>query len=226
MMRQLAGLGGYILLFALLLFVPAGTLQWPAAWVLLATLAVVRGIGLASLWRSQRALLDVRTSVPMPQSGQPVMDRLLLPAIMAAFAGLVAFTARDVWYWHLAARPGPWLRGVGLLAFVCGWGAVYLALRANAFALTVVRLQQDRAQAVVAHGPYAIVRHPMYLGLVGAMAGLALWLGSLAGVAAAAIPSALLVVRIIFEERLLRAHLPGYAAYGERVPWRLLPGIW
>lgn len=226
MIRQLAGLGGYIVLFALLLFVPAGTLQWPAAWVLLATLAAVRGLSIALLWRAQRALLEARSSVPMPQSGQPLVDRLLLPAIMAAFAGQVAFTARDVWYWHLTAGPAPWLRGVGLLAFVCGWGAVYLALRANAFALTVVRLQQDRAQAVVAHGPYAVVRHPMYLGLLGVMAGLALWLGSLAGIAAAGVPSVLLVIRIIFEERLLRAHLRGYAAYGERVPWRLLPGIW
>jgi protein-S-isoprenylcysteine O-methyltransferase Ste14 len=226
MIRQLAGLGGYFVLFALLLFVPAGTLQWPAAWILLATLAVVRGLSVALLWRARRALLEARTSMPVPQSGQPFVDRLLLPATMAAFAGHIAFTARDVRYWHLSLVPGPWLRGVGLLAFACGWGAVYLALRANAFALTVVRVQQDRAQAVVAHGPYAVVRQPMYLGLLGVMAGLALWLGSLAGIVAARVPGILIVIRIIFEERLLRLHLRGYAACSERVPWRLLPGIW
>jgi protein-S-isoprenylcysteine O-methyltransferase Ste14 len=153
-------------------------------------------------------------------------DRLLLPAVMAAFAGQVAFTARDVWHWHLAAVPPPWLRGLGLLAFACGWGTVYLALRANAFAVTVVRLQPDRGHEVVAHGPYAVVRHPMYLGLLGVMVGLALALGSLAGVAAAVVPSGILAMRIVIEERLLRARLPGYSAYGERVRWRLLPGIW
>lgn len=226
MIRQIAGLCGYVLLFALLLFVPAGTLHWRSAWVLLATLAAVRGVSLALLWRAQRELLEARSSVPIPQSGQPVADRLLLPAVMATFAGQVAFTARDVWHWHLTTVPPLWLRSIGLLAFACGWGTVYLALRANAFALTVVRLQQDRAHEVVVDGPYAMVRHPMYMGLLGVMSGLALWLGSLAGVVAAVVPSVLLTARIVFEERLLRARLPGYSAYAERVRWRILPGIW
>jgi protein-S-isoprenylcysteine O-methyltransferase Ste14 len=171
-------------------------------------------------------LLEARTSVPLPQHGQPAADRLLLPALMAAFAGQVAFTARDVWHWHLLAVPPLWARGLGLLAFVCGWGIVYFALRANAFALTVVRLQEDRSHEVVAHGAYSIVRHPMYLGLLGVMGGLALALGSSAGVLAAAVPGGILAVRIVAEERLLRARLPGYVAYSDRVRWRLLPGIW
>jgi protein-S-isoprenylcysteine O-methyltransferase Ste14 len=226
MIRQLAGLGGYVLLFALLLFIPAGTLHWPAAWILLATLAAVRGVSVVLLWRAQRALLEARVSVPLPQRGQPVADRLLLPAFMAAFAGQVAFTARDVWHWQLLAAPPLWVRCLGLLAFACGWGIIYLALRANAFALTVVRVQQDRAQEVVTHGPYAIVRHPMYLGVLGVMAGLALALGSSAGVVAAAVPSGILALRIVAEERLLRERLPGYVAYTVQVRWRLLPGIW
>jgi protein-S-isoprenylcysteine O-methyltransferase Ste14 len=138
----------------------------------------------------------------------------------------VAFTARDVWHWHLLPAPPLWVRGLGLFAFICGWGTVYLALRANAFALTVVRLQQDRAHEVVMHGAYAIVRHPMYLGLLGVMGGLALTLGSTAGVVAAAVPGAILAVRIVAEERLLRERLPGYVAYADQVRWRLLPGIW
>lgn len=226
MIRQLAGLGGYIVLFALLLFIPAGTLHWPAAWVLLATLAAVRGVSVVLLWRAQRALLEARVAVPLPQLGQPIADRLLLPASMGAFAGHVAFTARDVWHWHLLAMPPLWLRGFGLLAFICGWGVVYLALRANPFALTVVRLQPDRAHEVVGHGAYAVVRHPMYLGLLGVMGGLALALGSPAGVVAASVPGGILAARVVAEERLLRDCLPGYVAYGHRVRWRLLPGIW
>jgi protein-S-isoprenylcysteine O-methyltransferase Ste14 len=226
MIRQFAGLGGYVLLFALLLFIPAGTLHWRAAWVLLAMLAIVRGVSVALLWRAQRALLEARAAVPLPQGGQPVADRLLLPAFMAAFAGQVAFTSRDVWHWHLLAVPPLWVRGFGLVAFTCGWGIVYLALRANAFALTVVRLQQDRAHAVAEHGIYSIVRHPMYLGLLGVMTGLALALGSLAGVVAAVVPGAILALRIVVEEQLLRESLPGYVAYAGRVRWRLLPGIW
>ena len=66
---------------------------------------------------------------------------------------------------------------IGLLLFVIGWWIVYRALRENAFALTVVRHQQDRAQDVVDTGPYAIVRHPMYLGALLIFAGAPLLTG-------------------------------------------------
>ena len=66
----------------------------------------------------------------------------------------------------------------------------------------------------------------MYDGNPLANVGLSLWLGSYAAVLFAAIPLALLIVRIGVEERLLRRELPGYGEYAARVPYRLLPGIW
>jgi protein-S-isoprenylcysteine O-methyltransferase Ste14 len=90
----------------------------------------------------------------------------------------------------------------------------------------VVRAQAERAQTVVAHGAYAIVRHPMYAGLLGVMVGQALWLRSTAAVVAVAGPGAVLAVRIVIEERVLRHALPEYAAYVARVRWRLIPGVW
>lgn len=107
---------------------------------------------------------------------------------MAAFAAQVAFTAWDARWLHLLPPPAAWLRFTGLLLFVVGWWIIYRALKENAFALTVVRLQQDRAQDVVDTGPYSIVRHPMYSGVSVVMVGMALWLGSFTGVAAAAVP--------------------------------------
>ena len=226
MIRQLAGLAGYIALFAGLLFLPAGTIHWRAAWILLATLALVRGVSTVLLWRSRRPLLEARSALPLPQAGQPWADRLLLPLSMAAFAGQIAVAASDVWHWRAWPEPAGWLSDLGLLLFVGGWGVVHLALHANAFALTVVRAQAERAQVVVAHGAYAIVRHPMYAGLLGVMVGQALWLRSTAAVVAVAGPGAVLAVRIVIEERVLRDALPGYGAYVARVPWRLVPGVW
>ena len=226
MLKQAAGLIGYAVLFACFLFVPAGTLAWPAAWVLLATMLVVRGVSVALLWRSQRALLEARTSVPIPQGGQPLADRILLPLWMASFAGLVAFTSADVWHLHLLPIPADWLRGIGLAVFAAGWWVVYLALRTNAFALTVVRHQSEREQKVIDAGPYALVRHPMYAGIVVVMVGQALWLGSFAGLVAALLPTLVLALRIIGEERLLVNSLPGYTAYASRVRSRLIPGVW
>lgn len=226
MTRQLVALAGYLFLFFVLLFVPAGTLDWPAAWVLLATLFAVRLASVRALWRSRAALLEARSIVPVPQAGQPTADRILLPAYMAAYAGQVAFASWDVWHLHLAGSLPTWLRFAGLFMFAAGWWVIYRALRDNAFALTVVRLQDDRGQGVVDTGVYAIVRHPMYAGITIVMIGFPLWLDSAAAVGMAALPVALLALRIHFEERLLRLRLAGYEDYTRRVRWRLIPGVW
>ncbi|HXV17608.1 MAG TPA: isoprenylcysteine carboxylmethyltransferase family protein [Gemmatimonadaceae bacterium] len=226
MLRQIVGLAGYVALFGLLLYAGAGTLEWRAAWVLLATLFMVRGISVVLLWRTQRSLLDERSTLPLPQAGQPAADRILLPLSMASFAGIVFFSALDVWHLRLLSMPPFWLRVAGLAAFTLGWWVVYRALRTNAFAVTVVRCQHERAQHVIDTGPYAVVRHPMYAGLIPVMAGLALWLGSLAGALLAVVPVTFLAIRIVVEERMLNDRLPGYSEYRQRVRARLVPGIW
>jgi protein-S-isoprenylcysteine O-methyltransferase Ste14 len=58
------------------------------------------------------------------------------------------------------------------------------------------------------------------------MVGIAAWLGSAAGMIAAAVPTAILCARIVLEERVLRARLAGYEDYARQVRWRLLPGVW
>lgn len=226
MLRQIAGLIGYVLLFAFLLFAPARSLDWRAAWILLAVLLVVRGISMARLWQTRRALMQARSFVPVPQAGQSTADRLLLPAYMAAFAAQIAFASWDARRLHLFPEPAMPVRIAGLMVFAIGWWIIYRALRENAFALTVVRLQEDRAQHVVRTGPYSIIRHPMYTGIFVVMIGMPVWLGSVAGVIAAAVPMALLALRIVFEERLLRSSLAGYDDYARTVRSRLVPGIW
>jgi protein-S-isoprenylcysteine O-methyltransferase Ste14 len=116
--------------------------------------------------------------------------------------------------------------GVGLLLFALGWTLKSVALRANAFAVTVVRLQRERAHAVADAGVYGVVRHPFYAADPLIFVGLGLWLGSYAAVLGAALPLSLMVLRLRLEERFLQRELPGYAAYATRVRHRLIPGIW
>jgi protein-S-isoprenylcysteine O-methyltransferase Ste14 len=66
----------------------------------------------------------------------------------------------------------------------------------------------------------------MYAGLVLLMLGVAAWLGSAAAMIAVVVPTAILCMRIVLEERMLRARLPGYEKYTHEVRWRLLPGVW
>jgi hypothetical protein len=63
--------------------------------------------------------------------------------------------------------------------FALGWIIKALALRENAFAVTVVRLQAERQHSLVDTGPYYLVRHPMYAGSPFVLLGLSLWLGFL-----------------------------------------------
>jgi protein-S-isoprenylcysteine O-methyltransferase Ste14 len=114
----------------------------------------------------------------------------------------------------------------GLLMFIAGWTLIALALKENAFAVTVVRMQAERRQRVVDTGPYRVVRHPMYAGSPFVEIGLSLWLGSYLAALFAIIPLGLLMLRIVLEERLLRRELPGYSEYMERVRYRMLPGVW
>jgi protein-S-isoprenylcysteine O-methyltransferase Ste14 len=223
--RLVASVLGYVALFAALLLGPARTWNWPAGWALLGVLFVTRAVSTIALHRENPGLLRERTRVPLHRD-QAGLDRILLPAFMASFAAQVAFVSFDRWRLHLLPAPAVWVRWLGITAFVFGWYVVHLALRANSFAVTVVRHQPERGHEVVTAGPYSVVRHPMYAGLVPVTIGLGFWLGSSAGAIAGLVPVALLAIRIVVEERFLRQALPAYVNYAEAVRWRLVPGVW
>ena len=88
------------------------------------------------------------------------------------------------------------------------------------------RIQADRGHRVVRDGPYRFVRHPMYTSLIVLMSSMALLLGSWLALAPALLIAALLVVRTVFEDRMLNDLLPGYREYALDVTRRLVPGIW
>ena len=225
MLRPLISLVAYVALVAAFLFVPARTMHWRAAWVLLAVLLVVRGASTVRLWRVRRDLLIERAK-PMIQRDQLAADRVLLMAFMAAYALLIAFASIDRWRLHLLHPIPAWLRVAGLMIFTAGWIVIHFALEANAFAVRVVRYQPDRGHTVADGGLYRTIRHPMYAGVILVMIGFSLWLGSAAALIGVVVQTAIAAIRIIHEERMLRTTLDGYAAYTTRVRWRLLPGVW
>jgi protein-S-isoprenylcysteine O-methyltransferase Ste14 len=213
-------------LVGILLFTSAGTLAWWRAWVLLAVLLLVRGPGAHAVYRVNPGLLRERARLPIHKE-QPLADRLLVLGVLATgFLGLPAVAALDAFRWHVLPRPAPLVAGLGLVLFALGWSIKSLALRANAFAVTVVRLQSERAHAVADSGVYGVVRHPFYAADPLILVGLGLWLESYVAAMGAVVPVALMVIRLRLEERFLLRQLPGYAAYTERVRYRLLPGVW
>ena len=208
------------------LFVAAGTVAWPRAWMLLAVLCVVRLGGTWAVYRVHPDVLRERASLPV-HSEQSATDRALVVGVLASgFVGVPLLAGLDVWRWHLTEAPARVIAVFGLVAFALGWALKNIALRANAFAVTEVRLQPERGQTVADVGPYQFVRHPFYAADPLILIGSGLWLGSYVAAAAAIIPLILIVLRLTREEQVLRRELPGYAAYMTRVRFRLVPGLW
>jgi len=144
--------------------------------------------------------------------------------LLVSFYGLLVFIPLDVFRFHLMGAPGVLVSSLGLAAVVVGWWIAYLALRENSFATTVVKHPEQ--QTVVDTGVYGVVRHPMYAGGILLLVGMPLWLESYAGALLALVPTGLVVVRALLEERFLRRELNGYEAYTRWVRYRLVPFLW
>ena len=213
----------WIVAMGALLFVPAGTLHWPAAWVFLGTIAIL-GV-CCGLWlaRTDPALLAERMH-PMMQSGQPLADKIFMLAfgvVALSWFLVIGFDERM----HASHVPTA-LQALGLAMLLGSVGFIMWVMHENSFAAPVVKLQTERGHRVVSTGPYAWVRHPMYSGSVLFFVGAPLLLGSWWGVAMLPLFIALFAIRAGIEERALIAGLPGYADYATRVRYRLLPGLW
>jgi protein-S-isoprenylcysteine O-methyltransferase Ste14 len=206
-----------------LLFVSAGTLRWPSAWVFLATIA---SLGLScGLWlaKTDPALLAERLR-PVMQSDQPAADKKFILVFGCTALIWFAVIGLDARY-HASDVPVA-LQALGWAMIAISTGFIMWVLRENSFAAPVVKLQTERGHRVVSTGPYAWVRHPMYSGTVLFFGGAPLLLGSWWGLAMSPLFVVLFAIRARIEERALIAGLPGYADYAARVRYRLLPGVW
>ena len=203
-------------------FWPAGTWNYPAAWVLLVEMTV-GGVAI-TVWLAQHnpSLLRERMSSPV-QKGQETWDRIFLMLLMLGFTAWLALSAWDAAQNGFIAVP-VWLQALGavLVAFNM-WGA-WRTFRENSFAAPVVKLQEG--QKTIDTGPYAMVRHPMYTSALGLFIGTPLLLGSYWGLVGSAILILGVAWRAVNEERVLRTSLQGYDDYMKRVRSRFVPGVW
>jgi len=207
-----------------LLFAAAGSLDWPAAWVMLIVSAILGPA--CGLWlaKTDPALLAERLR-PTFQANQPAAaDKIFM---------LIFFLALLLWLVAIGldrranASDVPLLLQVlGLAMYLLSIAFIMWVFRENSFAAPVVKVQAARHQRVISSGPYAFVRHPMYSGIMLYFLGIPLLLGSWWGVAIAPVFAILFAIRARIEEHALVEGLPDYADYAERVRYRLVPGLW
>jgi protein-S-isoprenylcysteine O-methyltransferase Ste14 len=133
--------------------------------------------------------------------------------------------ALDVGRWQLTSVP-PQVRGVALIVMIATVALIFYAMTINRFFSAVIRIQRDRGHQVIDRGPYGVIRHPGYAGMIPAIPAGALVLRSWLGFALALGYSLVMLRRVWFEDAFLRANLDGYIAYASRVRYRLIPGFW
>ena len=158
---------------------------------------------------------------------KPPSDRDRLTRLLAAppmLAHLVV-GGLDVgrYQWSSVGVP---IKLLGFVVLTAGWAFVAWTFATTTFASSAVRIQTDRDQQVVEHGPYAIVRHPMYLGVLltalGSGPAMGSWWAAL--VLLPIVP--IFIRRTRLEDRMLHEELPGYRDYAKRTRWRIVPGLY
>jgi protein-S-isoprenylcysteine O-methyltransferase Ste14 len=205
-----------------LIVLPAGTIAWRPGWMFLAVMMAGFGTSALVLARVNPTIYRARSRI---QAGTKSWDKALLAVILPAMVAVLPVAALDAGRFHWSAVP-VWAMSLGYVGVLIGIAATGWAQAVNPFFEPGVRIQSERHQRVIDVGPYRFVRHPGYVAALFLFFGMALALGSLWALVPAALASGLLVVRTSWEDRLLRAELPGYDDYSRRVRWRLVPGVW
>jgi protein-S-isoprenylcysteine O-methyltransferase Ste14 len=201
----------------------AGTFVWGRGWGFFLVCGLLELLVLGYLARTNSAVLTARR--PLIALGtkrwDTVLLSLLLPVVLAIF-GLAALETQG-----FQGSTMPWgLSACGYLLVVVGFGLSTWARRVNAFAEPSVRMQPERGQTVIATGPYATIRHPIYAASLGLLCGTALAVGSYWALLPASIASGMLILRTHWEDQTLQAELAGYQEYTHRVPYKLIPYVW
>ena len=207
---------------AVVVFWPAGTLDWPAGWTYLGLVGAHFCLNLAYLSRVNPELIAHRL---LFGAGTKRWDIVWLIVYSALFAAVYVVAGFDVVRYGWSSMPG-WLWPVGLVIFLPGAWLLSWSMGVNPHFEKTVRIQTERGHRVVDTGPYAYVRHPGYVGFFGWMLAAPLLLGSWCALGPAVLASIAIVVRTALEDRTLRAELEGYEAYAARVRYRLVPGVW
>ncbi|MCV7255839.1 isoprenylcysteine carboxylmethyltransferase family protein [Mycobacterium hackensackense] len=210
-----------LVFFGVLLFVPAGTLNYWQAWVFIAVFMATTLVPNVYLAVKNPATLARRMRGGPTAETRPVQKVI----ITATFASVVVMTVVSALDHRFGWSHVPTAVVIlGNVLVVVGLVLAQAVVLQNNFAGASIRVEE--AQPLVSTGLYGAVRHPMYSGALIMMFGTPLALDSYWGVLVTALAVPILVVRILDEESLLRTELAGYPAYMDAVRYRLVPYVW
>lgn len=219
--KAFQSLTGLFLAMAALLFGVPWTFDYWQAWVFLAVYFSASILIIFYLMKNDRELLERRMRGG-PLAEKETTQKIIMLFASIGFVALLVVPALDRRFGWSQMPTSTVI--VGNILIALGWLAIYRVFRENSFTSATIELAQD--QRVISSGPYALVRHPMYTGALAMLVGIPIALGSWWGLVAFGVMTFALIWRIFDEERFLVRNLTGYAAYKEKVRYRLIPYLW
>jgi protein-S-isoprenylcysteine O-methyltransferase Ste14 len=203
---------------ALVVFLSAGRVNLPWVWALLAVHATLLTIGFTLMDPS----LGQERLKPGPGATDAHLRRIIALLLLAHLVVVGLDVGRFQWSGFLAVP----VRVVALVLFTAGLAFGQWAMVVNRFFSSAIRLQTDRGHRVVDTGPYRLIRHPGYAGLLVAATAGGVVMGSWWSLVPLALAAVVIVRRLLMEDAFLHRELEGYATYAGRVRYKLVPGLW
>ena len=219
--KAFVGMLQLFVVLGLTIFLPAWTLNYWQAWIVVVvffscTLAVT-----VYLMKNDPKLLERRVSAGVVAE-QEKSQKIIQAFAAVAFIALFVVSSLDHRFeWSTVPL---YLVALGDILIGIGFYLVFLVFKENSFASGTIEIGDE--QKVVTTGPYALVRHPMYVGALVMLVGVPLALGSIWGLVAIVPMTLVMVLRLLDEEKFLAKNLAGYCEYQSKVRYHLLPLIW
>lgn len=209
---------GFLIVWPVVFFLPAGTLAFWEAWAYLGILILPMLFAFFYWLKTDPELLVRRMKMKEKESAQKRIIQYFSICFVFIFL-LPGFDKRFGW----SSVPFAVIIVSHIFLFI-GYLLCLLAMKENRYASRIVEV--EKGQEVVTTGLYAIVRHPMYLGVLIMCLSSPTALDSYWALIPALPVIPLLVARIRNEENVLLRNLDGYEKYMQKTRFRLIPCIW
>jgi len=207
-----------LLMVGLLLFLPAGTFGYTGGWLLIGLLFAPMLIAGFIMFFRTPGFLAKRLDVKEKQGTQKGVIAFSALMFLAGFV-VAGLDFRFGW-----SKIPPWVVITASVLFLIAYALYAEVMRENAYLSRTIKVEEG--QKVVDTGLYGVVRHPMYMATVLLFLMIPLVLGSWYALIVFAFYPAIIIVRLLDEEKLLTRELPGYAEYKQKVKFRIIPYIW
>ena len=205
-----------VAVLAAALFIPAGRLNIPEFWLYILLNAAVMVGGTFGI--------DPDLLAERARPGGKSMGPIYIPVMLVPLAHWIVAGLDRRYHWSDTVPL--WLEAVGFAVQVLGFALFFWGMRVNRFFSSVPRIQTERGHHVITSGPYSVVRHPGYIAAIAIVLSSGLALGSWLSILVFTPALFMLLYRTLVEDAKLKAELPGYRDYAERVRWRWVPGVW